>query len=390
MIDRSNRLIGEIAKNAINWPGKLKSYKENGIKIIGLTGRFIPEELIHAAGAKPYLICKGGEPEPPDAVLPYMLRFMSPYGRAQMGYYLLGIDPVVPILDLIVAQCTDCHMSRLADLFEYFKLPTMKIGVPLDWDKSIAYDYYYKGLKKLKQRLEELTGGKISDEDLRKSIGAYNKMRDVLGRINDLRKNIPSPIGGYDFIRLNHFSFSGDIDEVNTALEKIYENLKKEEEETFPKEAPRILLLGHVVAMGDYVVLKLIETFGGVVVAEILDEGIRYYQWKVSTDGDLMKNLAETYYLQRTPPSTFNYAWKERVKLVEGMIKDFHVDGVIWYQLSFDEIYSLESSLVSEKMKAIRMPFLKLESSYEYSREAMGPLTTRIESFIESIKERKG
>ena len=389
MAEKTDWLMTEISKKASNWPEKLKGHKENGIKIIGLTGRFIPEELIHAAGAKPYLICKGGEPEPPDAVLPYMLRFMSPYGRAQMGYYLLGIDPVVPILDLIVAQCTDCHMSRLADLFEYFKLPTMKIGVPLDWDKAIAFDYYYKGLEKLRQRLEELTGRKISEEDLGRSIETYNRLRDVLEKINDLRRHIPSPIGGYDFIRLNHFSFSGDIEEVNTTLEKIYENLKKKKK-VFTEKAPRILLLGHVVAMGDYVVLKLIENSGGMVVAEILDEGIRNYQWKVGADGDLVKNIAETYYLQRTPPSIFNYAWKERIKLVEKMIKDFQVDGVIWYQLSFDEIYSLESSLVSEKMKKIKMPFLKLESSYEYSREAMGPLTTRIESFIESIKERKG
>ena len=188
-------------------PEKLTKQKERGIKNVGYTGRFVPEELIRASGALPWLICKGGEPEPPEAVLPYMLRFMSPYARAQIGYYLLGIDPVVPNLDLIVAQCTDCHMARLADLFEYFDLPTMKIGVPLDWDKAIAQDYYYKGLIKLRQRLENLTGNVVSDNDLRKSIDAFNRMRDILRRINKLRKNIPPPIGGYDFIRLNHFFF---------------------------------------------------------------------------------------------------------------------------------------------------------------------------------------
>jgi hypothetical protein len=36
----------------------------------------------------------------------------------------------------------------------------------------------------------------------------------------------------------------------------------------------------------------------------------------------------------------------------------------------------------------MNIPFLKLESSYEYSREAMAPLTTRIESFVETIKRR--
>jgi len=34
----------------------------------------------------------------------------------------------------------------------------------------------------------------------------------------------------------------------------------------------------------------------------------------------------------------------------------------------------------------MEIPFMKMESSYEYSRESMGPLETRLESFIQSIK----
>jgi benzoyl-CoA reductase/2-hydroxyglutaryl-CoA dehydratase subunit BcrC/BadD/HgdB len=43
---------------------------------------------------------------------------------------------------------------------------------------------------------------------------------------------------------------------------------------------------------------------------------------------------------------------------------------------------------MSKTMGEINIPFIKLESSYEYAREAMGPLATRVESFIESIKRR--
>ena len=380
-------LMNEFAKDAVAWPEILKKEKTRGTKLVGFTGRYIPEELIDAAGARPYLICRGGEPEPPDAVLPYMLRFMSPFARAQIGYHLLGIDPVVPMLDLIVAQCTDCHMARLADMFEYFKLPTMKVGVPSDWYKPISQDYYRRGLAKLKGRLEEMTGNSITDECLRTSIEKFNGIRDTLGKINDLRKKTPPPLGGHDFIRLNHFSFCGDVAEVAGKLENIYESLRKEEN-AFSEKAPRVLLAGHLVAMGDYVALKLIENAGGVIAAEFLDEGIRYPQWKVPTDGDLVKNLAETYYLQRTPPSRSNYAWSQRIKHMEQVIADFQIDGVVWYQLSFDELYSLESSLIAGRMKQMKIPFLKLESSYEYSREAMGPLNTRVESFVQSLKRR--
>jgi benzoyl-CoA reductase/2-hydroxyglutaryl-CoA dehydratase subunit BcrC/BadD/HgdB len=102
-----------------------------------------------------------------------------------------------------------------------------------------------------------------------------------------------------------------------------------------------------------------------------------------------MRDLTETYYLRMTPPSIFQPAWEERIEFVKRLIKDYSIDGVIWYELSFEEIYDLECSVISKEMSQMNIPFLKLESSYEYSREAIGPLTTRVESFIESVKQRR-
>jgi len=381
-------ILEELAQIARTRPERLKEQKGKGVKIVGYVGRFVPEELIHASGAVPYLMCRGGEPEPPDAVIPYMLRFMSPYARSQIGYHLLGIDPVVPMLDLIVAQCSDCHESRLADLLEYFKLPTVRLGVPPDWKKSLSREYYQKRLTWLREKLEVLTGNKISGEKLKKSIEFFNQTRDFLSRINLLRKKQPPPIGSYDFIRLNHYSFYCDLEKLLPKLNELYKQLQKGKS-PFSREAPRILLAGHVVGIGDYVVPKLIEDSGGVVVAEFLDEGMRQCAWNVKTDGDLMRNLGETYYSERTPPSIFQPAWEERVESIKKLIRDFNIDGVIWYELSFEEIYDLECSIISKAMGEMNMPFLKLESSYEYSREAVGPLTTRVESFIESVKQRR-
>jgi benzoyl-CoA reductase/2-hydroxyglutaryl-CoA dehydratase subunit BcrC/BadD/HgdB len=380
--------LEELAQIARTRPEKLKEEKGKGAKLVGYIGRFVPEELLYASGALPYLMCRGGEPEPPDAVIPYMLRFMSPYDRAQIGYHLLGMDPVMPMLDLVVAQCSDCHESRLADMLEYFKLPTLRLGVPPDWQKSLSREYYQKRLAGLKQKLEALTGNKITDERLKKSTESINKLRDILSKINLLRKRQPPPIGGYDFIRLNHYSFYCHLEELLPRLDELYAELEKGKS-SFPPNVPRLLLAGHVVGVGDYVVPKLIEDAGGVVVAEFLDEGMRQPAWKVKTSGDLMANLVDTYYAERTPPSIFQPAWEKRADIIKNIIKDFNIDGVIWYQLSFEEIYDLESSLVAKAMDEIKIPFLKLESSYEYSREAVGPLTTRVESFVESVRQRR-
>jgi benzoyl-CoA reductase/2-hydroxyglutaryl-CoA dehydratase subunit BcrC/BadD/HgdB len=377
-----------LAESARHRAEDLKKRKEEGVKIVGYTGRFVPEELILAAGAAPYFIGRGGEPDPAEEVLPYMLRILNPFARAQIGYHLLGMEPMYPMLDLIVAECSDCHYVRLADLFEYFKLPTARLGVPPDWEKAISFDYYHKQLIRLAERLEALTGNKITDESLTQAINSLNGVRSTLWKISELRKQQSPPIGGYDFMLLNHHSFYADIDVQTQELQRVYEELKQRES-PFSKDAPRLLLAGRMVAVGDYVLPKLIETLGAVVVAEFLDEGHRLSEWQVKPEGDLIKSIADTYYMQRTPPTVFQPAWQERVERLESLVRENDIDGVVWYQLSFEEIYDMECSLVSRAMEKMKMPFLKLESSFEYSREAMGPLTTRVESFIESIRLRK-
>ena len=87
------------------------------------------------------------------------------------------------MLDLIVAQCDDCHMSRLADLLEYFELPTLRLGVPSDWQKTLSMQYYIEGLGKVRDYLEELTGVPITNQRLEASVGSLNKVRSRLRAI---------------------------------------------------------------------------------------------------------------------------------------------------------------------------------------------------------------
>lgn len=380
--------IEDLAQLARDWPEYLRKSKKNGKKIIGYTGSFIPEEMIVAAGAVPHLICRGGESEAVEATLPYMLRFISPYSMAQIGYHLLGLDPILPMLDLIIAQCDSCHMARLADLFEYFNLPTFRLGVPSDWEKSISREYYYRGLARLRTKLEEITGNRITNTGLLKATDSSNSLREVLHLISLLRKRARPPLGGFDFIRLNHFSFMSETAVAITNLRRLYEDYQNKKT-PFPGDAPRLILAGHVVAMGDYIVLKIIEDAGGIIVNEFLDEGIRHHCWNLPAAGDmghLINELGERYYLQRTPPSIFQPAWEARTEYLKSLIREYHAEGVIWYQLCFEEIYDMECSIVSKAMDELQIPFLRIESSYEFSREAMAPLSTRVESFIESIK----
>lgn len=366
--------------------GELLKAKKSGVPVMQYTGNFIPEEIIRAAGAETFLMCRGGEPEPPDAVLENMLRFMNPLARSMVGFYELGLDAITPISDLIVAQQTDNHVGRITELLEFKKIPVCKVGVPPDWDKKIAFEYYVKSLEKMLAMVEEKCGGKADMDLARAFFEKTNQVNAGLRKIDSLRKKDNPPIGLTEFIRLNHYSFAVPADIMIVKLDELYEKLK-DAPGKFPEKAPRILFVGHALAMGDYTVPRVVEESGAAIVADFLDEGMRVYRHDLHIKDDPITDFARCRYLEKPPINIFQPAWKQRYEYMLELFDEYKADGIIWYQLSFDEIYDMEYTCLARWLNEKRIPVLKMESSYEYSREAMGPLVTRVESFIESLKK---
>lgn len=380
--------VAEFLKVAAGRAYELTQAKEEGKKIVAYIGNYIPTELIYAAGAEAYPLGNGGEPEPPEAVFDDILRYMNPMCRTIAGRIKMKLDPISPIADMIACSQNECHVDRLAEYLEILELPVQKVGVPSDWERNFAAEYYFEQLTELKEKLEELTGNKITDENLKKYIAITNEINDSLRKISELRRKENPPLGGYDFIRIVHAAMLTAPEVANQYLKEIYEELK-DAPGKFTKDTPRVFMYGHCIAIGDYVVIKKLEDQGSVVVNEFMDEVIPMYQWDVSTEGDPLRALWSRAYLEKVPADFQQPGWRQRIDYVKQQLNDYKVDGMIWYNLLYDEIYDLEYSCVAKWMQGIDMPLMRIETSYEYTREAMMPLITRMESFLEVLSSRK-
>lgn len=383
------KAFDELRKTASNRPSELRAFKEDGAKVVEFTGNFVPEELIYAAGARPYLLCRGGEPEAPEAVLADMLRFTNPLARSQCGFYALGIDPVTPMADMIAVSQYECHAERMAEYLELMKLPVHKVGVPNDWKREFAKDYYRNQLVDFKSALEELTGTEIEDASLAKYAEAFNRINELLRKISALRDLDEPPISGTDFIKLNHYTFFVEPELAIEKLEQVYEELK-DAPGVASADAPRILVIGHSVAVGDYEVMSKIEETGMRISCEMLEEGFRWYERDLDEDVEFLDAFVEQRYLRQPPLNNMEPSFRDRTKYIKQLIEEHHIDGVIWYQLLYDEIWDVEYSNVSYQMDQAGIPIMRIDTEYEYTREAMGPLVTRLESFAKLIEMRKG
>jgi len=361
----------------------LSKAKAEGRKIVGYTpGGYMPEELILACGAIPLGIIRGGDHSMVEAAGAYICRWIDPFCRAQIGYGTSGEDPYYNIIDLLVVPVTDNNIRAISDILAYnTDINIYPFGVPHKKDES-SLKYYLTKIERLKKKLEDFTGVEITESKLQEAIRLCNRERELLREISLMRKSEPLPFTSREFITLNHASFIADKASMVDLLESLAKELRKQAPGS--GNGPRILLTGSTLAQGDYKVPDIIEEAGGRVVMEEFAEGIRPYWEEVKLEGNLMKNLADSYFMQRVPPAWFRPG-RERLNFLVDLAKDFHVDGVIWYHLMYRESYKIESYYFPGILRReTGLSMLTVESDYDATET--GPLQTRIETFIETIR----
>ena len=362
----------------------LSKAKEQGRKVIGYpAGGYLPDELVLACEAIPICFIQAGG----NAVLRdagnYVCRWFDPFWRSQIGYLTSRKNPYYEIVDLIAIPITDNHVRAFSNTAGFYtpEVESFVFGVPHVKDK-LALDYYLQGINRLKKKLEELTGIEITDSRIRQSIELCNRERALLKEISLMRKSENFAVTSKDFVALNHGSFLADKETMIGILESFIKEVK--DSPPLSNNGPRILLTGSTLAQGDSKVMDIIEDTGGVIVMEEFAEGIRPYWGKVKLEGNLMANLADSYFMERVCPGWFRPG-TERLDFLVRLARDYSAAGLIWYQLMYRESYKVESYFFPDKLKKeTGLPMLVLES--EYDAKETGPMKTRIETFMETIK----
>jgi len=364
---------------------ELSHQKKDGTKIVGyFPGGFLPIELVRAAGAVPVCLVRGGDPEPVMEALQYVTRFLDTFWRAQIGYWALGEDPLYRLPDLIIAPITDCHTRAAADFFScYTDIPVFRIGVPHD-RRELAFDYYQNWLFSLKEKLENFTGNKITEEKLREEIEYSNRVRGLFRSISIMRKDADPLITSQEFVWWHHASMLADKDLFLRCLEDFHSDLQERKSIGITRK-PRLMLVASTLAMGDVTMLNIVEDCGGEIVYEEVQEGVQPYLTDVELNGgDPVHALAEKYFMKRML-APWDRPWGDRMDILINKAKEYKVDGIIWYLLMYRDAYDMQAFSFEQKLqKETNIPFIKVESDYNPAEQ--GSTQTRLETFMEIVK----
>jgi benzoyl-CoA reductase/2-hydroxyglutaryl-CoA dehydratase subunit BcrC/BadD/HgdB len=269
------------------------------------------------------------------------------------------------------------------------------LALPHRQDEA-ALEYQLRLLGRFKAALEELAGGEITPDALRHSIQVYNQGRAKLRKLYQLRRQKPGLLGAREVLDVVVAAMLMPKEEHNRWLDEL---LVEVEAAPTPPPAPgqvKLFLAGQPCDPPDADLLDIIEAEGAVVVDDDMYTGFRYFATEVAPDGDPLMALAR-HYLNLIPCATTHRRElflrpgregpEDYGQFIIRMAKESGADGVVIMLVLYCDPYGFECVPLDDKLTKVGIPHLLVETEPETG--ALGRLRTRLQAFIEMVREQK-
>ena len=381
LIKELPEVFEEFAEQRKNSFLAVKEAKEKGIPVVGSYCTYFPKELPMAIGAAAVSLCSmsGETIEVAEQDLP---KNLCPLIKASYGFAKTDKCPYFYFSDLIVGETTCDGKKKMYELMSQFK-DVYVMQLPQSQDER-GRKFWRESCLELKKKLEEKFGTVITDEAVRQAVHTENGVRRALQRFYGVMKHDPAPITGLELFRVLYGSTfkldrSGLADELNALTDKIeaeYAAGKKLD------KRPRILITGCPMGGATEKVIEAIENNGGVVVTYENCSGAKAIEREVKEDtDDIYGAIADRYLGIGCSVMTPNH---NRFELLNEMIDEYRVDGVVEMVLQACHTYSVESKSVRRFVTHDKeIPYIYIET--DYSKTDVGQLNTRLAAFVEML-----
>jgi len=356
----------------------LEDWKAKGKKVVGFFCSYVPEEILYAADILPIRVRAPGCDTTTSADV-YFSQLNCSFMRSCLEFALEG---KYDFLDGFVFTNSCDHVRRVYDTLRETRsdeFPFIEfISVPHKVSDQ-AIDFYRDELIAFREKVEKFSGNETGEQKLKEAIDVYNRTRNLLKQVYELRHDESPPIRGAEALSIILAGQCLPKDHYNVILERLIEELG--ETEGISDYKARLMISGSG-GCDDPAYYQIIEDLGGLIVTDSLCFGSRYFWEPVKMNEDIMRSLAVSY-LNRPSCAGMCDKVAERSDYVKEMVKAFRVDGVIFQRMRYCDLWGGQILHLRKTLKEADIPVLELER--EYALGATGQLKTRAQAFLERI-----
>jgi benzoyl-CoA reductase/2-hydroxyglutaryl-CoA dehydratase subunit BcrC/BadD/HgdB len=373
---------------------EIQAEKEKGKKVIGYMCLFAPTELILAAGAIPVRVNSGwyDTSKLGDRVVPVEV---CPVIRSTIGAKMIELSPFLEQSDALISVLTCDAMTKLGEILSDYKT-IWGMNVPRIKDSTQSLRFWNDEIKQMKTRIEQFTGNKITRKNLKEAIEMSHRATKAFRRLQQLRKGSPV-IMGRDAMLVNQTFVWDDKRRWTEKTEALCDELEKRAQRkdwVCAPDTPRVMITGTPMFWPDnWKLPSLVEESNpqGIIVADeqcsgerILNDPVGVDEWSMD---DMLNAIGERYLMASTCPCfTSKDGNEDRINWLLNKVKEWNVQGVIYYVVRGCMLYAMEYTRVKKALDKINIPVYYLDT--EYTREDVGQMKTRVEAFLEMLTAR--
>jgi len=353
------------------------------LKKVGYLCTYTPLELINASGAAHLRLYKAGDTDVVASGEQITQSVFCDFTKSILGAFKEG-DPLYTSLDKVYTFYTCDCIKKVGEAIGAFFKPSEVFNTPRLRHRDSSRDFYLSEILHFKDDLEKLTGNAITTEAVGAQIKLYNQVRVLLKKLSELRKRNNPPLTGRDFLELIKGYYYLPPEQLIELYTQVYDKLAAVPD-TGQKRI-RLLMAGGIIADGDRRLLDLIEDeIGARVVVEDHCAGLKTIYHTLREDIDPFKALAYAY-LDQAPCARMK-PLQERVDFSSQLADEYAVDGVVYAYLKFCPCYGQIKNEFFRLFQNKELPLLEIP--VDYSKSDIGQIKTRVEAFVEVLKERK-
>ena len=353
--------------------------KEKGIPFVGGFCTYLPKELPMAMGACMVGLCSKTGETIPDAEK-HLPRNLCPLIKSSYGFALTDKCPYFYFSDLIVGETTCDGKKKMYEMLSEFK-PVHVMELP-NRQSEMGIKLYAEEIKKFQKVLEEKFEVTITEEDIRKAIKTNNEQREALKAFYGLQKMDPPPMGGLDMHKvLDGVQFRFDIPKATEDIKALTQKVLDEYDPNKYAGRKRILITGSPIGCSTEKIVNAIENNGGVVVCYENCGGARSVDELVDENcEDVYEALAKRYI---NIPCSCMSPNPGRPVLMERLLEEYKIDGVIEVVLQACHTFNVESYTIKKCVTEKNIPYMFIET--DYSSTDAGQVNTRVGAFMEML-----
>ena len=353
--------------------------KERTKKFFGWVSSYTPEEIIVAAGMIPFRIT--GSSYPLSLSKTYFSGNISSFiqscleGALRKEYdFLKGV---------IIGGETDA-MKRLYDAWIHFGKADYPVYI-FDIPKNISDTaplHYKESISSFIKKIEADFNVIIDEHKIIEAIKICSHTRELLSKLNDMRKSDNCIINAVMIAEICKLSVSGDKVSFNAELNLLLEELIKNGNGDLKvtEHRPRLVLTGSSLVGTE--LLSIIDEAGAKLVCEDVDDKLGYFKTFYQIEGDDARLSIAKSYLNKSASATISNS-KKRIEHILRLVNEFKANGVVYHVLKFDDPYLFEFPDIKDELNKKGIPLTKIET--EVGNISEGQIKTRIQAFMDTI-----